>query len=39
MFWDWVGMGMLGGMVALIFWELIQEARGSKEALHDRYHE
>jgi hypothetical protein len=39
MFWDWVGMGMLGGMVALIFWELIQEVRGSNEALHDRYHE
>jgi hypothetical protein len=39
MLWDWVGLGMLGGMVALIFWELVQEARGSKEPLHDRYHE
>lgn len=30
---------MLVGMVALIFYELVQEVRGSNEALHDRYHE
>jgi hypothetical protein len=32
-------MGMLGGMVALIFYELLQEVRGRTEGLHDRYHE
>jgi hypothetical protein len=39
MVWDWIGMGMLGGMVALIFYELICEIRGSSEGLHDHYHE
>jgi hypothetical protein len=39
MVWDWVAIGMLGGMVALVFYELIQEVRGSSDGLHDRYHE
>ena len=32
-------MGILGGLTALIAFELYQEAKGSSEALHDRYHE
>jgi hypothetical protein len=39
MIWDWIGIGMLCGMVGLIFYELVQEVRGSSEALHDHYHE
>lgn len=37
--WDLIGMAMLGGMVALVFFELVQEVRGSSGGLHDRYHE
>jgi hypothetical protein len=37
--WDMIGMAMLGGMVALVFYELVQEVRGMKSGLHDRYHE
>jgi hypothetical protein len=32
-------MGMFGGMIALVVYELIQEMRGSKDRLIDRYHE
>jgi hypothetical protein len=39
MLWDWVAIAMLGGMVALVFYELIDEIRGSAQGLHDHYHE
>lgn len=29
----------LGGMAGFVAWEWIQEARGGKSQLHDRYHE
>jgi hypothetical protein len=32
-------MGMFGGMIALVVYELVQEMRGSKDRLIDRYHE
>lgn len=32
-------MGMFGGMIALVVYELVQEMRGSKNKLVDRYHE
>ncbi|RZT11148.1 hypothetical protein SAMN05216319_0373 [Duganella sp. CF402] len=32
-------MGMFGGMIALVVYELVQEMRGSKHKLIDRYHE
>jgi hypothetical protein len=32
-------MGMFGGMIALVVYELVQEMRGSKNRLLDRYHE
>jgi len=32
-------IAILGGMVALIFYELVQEVRGGSGDLHDRYHE
>ena len=32
-------MGILGGLTALVAYEIYQEVRGSSEALHDRYHE
>jgi hypothetical protein len=32
-------MGMFGGMIALVVYELVQEMRGSKNRLIDRYHE
>lgn len=32
-------MGILGGMIALVAYELIEEMRGSKQKLLDRYHE
>lgn len=31
--------GIFGGMIALIVYEIIQEARGSHNKLSDRYHE
>jgi hypothetical protein len=30
---------MLGGMAGLVVYELVQEIRGGKHQLHDRYHE
>ena len=32
-------MGIFGGMIALVVYELVQEMRGSKNKLMDRYHE
>lgn len=32
-------MGIFGGMIALVVYELVQETRGSKDRLIDRYHE
>jgi len=32
-------LGILGGLVALVAFEIYQEARGSSQALEDRYHE
>jgi len=32
-------MGIFGGMIALIVFELIQESSGSHQKLSDRYHE
>jgi hypothetical protein len=32
-------MGIFGGMIALVVYELVQEMRGSKHKLMDRYHE
>ena len=32
-------MGIFGGMIALVIYELVEEMRGSKHKLHDRYHE
>lgn len=34
-----LSMGMLGGMVGLVVYELIQETIGSRQKLSDRYHE
>jgi hypothetical protein len=34
----WV-IAILGGMVGLIAYELVEEVRGGKHQLHDRYHE
>jgi ABC-type Co2+ transport system permease subunit len=32
-------MGIFGGMITLVVYELVQEMRGSKNKLTDRYHE
>lgn len=32
-------MGIFGGMISLVVYELFQEMRGSKQKLIDRYHE
>jgi hypothetical protein len=32
-------IAMLGGMVGLVVYELIQEVHGGKTHLHDHYHE
>ncbi|NVM77342.1 hypothetical protein FHW83_003148 [Duganella sp. SG902] len=32
-------MGIFGGMISLVVYELVQEMRGSKQRLVDRYHE
>ncbi|WP_267878020.1 hypothetical protein [Duganella aceris] len=32
-------MGIFGGMIALVVYELVQEMQGSKHKLMDRYHE
>jgi hypothetical protein len=37
--WDLIGNAMLVGMVPLVLYELVQEVRGMKGGLHDRYHE
>lgn len=35
----WFTMGIFGGMIALVIYELVEELRGSKHKLIDRYHE
>jgi hypothetical protein len=35
----WLTMAIFGGMIALVIYELVQEMRGSKHKLIDRYHE
>ena len=32
-------IAILGGMVGLVLYELVEEVRGGKHDLHDRYHE
>ena len=32
-------IGILGGMVGLVIYELVEEVRGGKHELRDRYHE
>jgi len=32
-------IGIFGGMVGLVIYELVQEVRGGQQQLHDRYHE
>ena len=32
-------MGIFGGMIALVVYELVQETAGSRKKLTDRYHE
>ena len=32
-------MGIFGGMIALVVYEIVQETAGSKQKLTDRYHE
>jgi hypothetical protein len=32
-------IAILGGMVGLVLYELIEEVRGGAHQLHDRYHE
>jgi hypothetical protein len=32
-------MGIFGGMIALVAYELVQETLGSSQKLTDRYHE
>lgn len=32
-------MGIFGGMIALVVYELVQETVGSNQKLTDRYHE
>jgi hypothetical protein len=34
----WV-IAILGGMVGLVLYELVEEVRGGAHQLHDRYHE
>jgi len=34
-----ITMGIFGGMIALVAYELVQETLGSKQKLTDRYHE
>lgn len=34
-----LAMGIFGGMIALVVYEIIEETRGSKHKLNDRYHE
>ena len=32
-------MGIFGGMIALVVYDIVQETAGSKQKLTDRYHE
>jgi hypothetical protein len=32
-------LAILGGMVGLVLYELVDEVRGGSHELHDRYHE
>ncbi|WP_343027703.1 hypothetical protein [Massilia sp. MP_M2] len=36
---DMMVMGILGGLAALVAFEIYQEVRGSSRQLKDRYHE
>jgi hypothetical protein len=36
---DMMVMGILGGLAALVAFEIYQEVRGSSKSLEDRYHE
>lgn len=36
---DVMVMGILGGLAALVAFEIFQEVRGSSRPLQDRYHE
>jgi hypothetical protein len=36
---DMMVMGILGGLAALVAFEIYQEVRGSSRHLEDRYHE
>jgi hypothetical protein len=36
---DMMVMGILGGLAALVAFEIYQEVRGSSRELKDRYHE
>jgi len=36
---DMMVMGILGGLAALVAFEIFQEIRGSSKPLNDRYHE
>ena len=37
--WSMFVIAMLGGMVGLVLFELVEEVRGGSDRLHDRYHE
>ncbi len=39
MFMSMFVIAILGGMVGLVLFELIEEVRGGTHQLHDRYHE
>jgi hypothetical protein len=36
---DVVGVAMLGGMVAMVFYELYQDVVERRHGLHDHYHD
>jgi hypothetical protein len=36
---DIIAMAILGGMAALVAYEIFSEVRGGSGKLHDRYHE
>jgi hypothetical protein len=36
---DIIVMAILGGMAALIAYEIVDEVRGGSSKLHDRYHD
>ena len=37
--WSMFVIALLGGMVVLVLFELVEEVRGGSDQLHDRYHE